>query len=157
MAPTAPHPLGPASLLLRRPTRPHPKAAVRGGGSRGGGSLADAAAGRGFRSNADGPKPRLEIACVRGVPAEVRPQNAATLRRVLRQRRVVCARGVVLDVARLCRVFGSRLQPANADGNAVQLHMVQHCTTGEEKWPSDLWHFDLSCLPRPASATLRDG
>jgi hypothetical protein len=92
---------------------------------------------------------------VRGVPAEVRPQNAATLRRVLRQRRVVCARGVVLDVARLCRVFGSRLQPANADGNAVQLHMVQHCTTGEEKWPSDLWHFDLSCLPRPASATLR--
>ena len=100
----------------------------------------------------------LATACASGGPAEVRPQDAVTLRRVLRERRVVCARGVVLDGApafeRLCRVFGSQLQPVNANGNAVQLYMVQHRTPGEEKRPSDLWHSDLSYLPRPASATL---
>jgi taurine dioxygenase len=66
---------------------------------------------------------------------------------------------ILLDGApafeRICRVFGDSLQPVNANGNFVQLYIVQNRNSVDElKRPSDDWHSDLSYLDRPASATV---
>ena len=91
--------------------------------------------------------------------AQIRPEDSALLRHLLRERRVVRVPGTVLDGApafeRICRVFGDSLQPVGASGNSVQLYIVQNRnSTAEPKRPSDSWHSDLSYLARPASATV---